>query len=139
MMLTFWLSHARILTFPSSLLRCISLSLSVSLSLSLSLSPLYVRTKAFSANYLPTPQIEVANISWTYKATDDIVKVEVWDVVDVGTRKTAPSNSLKLGQVKIDLAFSRSLSLPPSPSPSLPLSFACHSEEESSMVCILGI
>eukprot|EP00039_Didymoeca_costata_P011371 m.159460 g.159460 ORF g.159460 m.159460 type:complete len:661 (+) comp15152_c0_seq2:233-2215(+) len=53
----------------------------------------------FSAEYLPTPQIQVANISWKYKATDDIVKVEVWDVVDKGISSSRPkSEGLKLNE-----------------------------------------
>jgi len=39
---------------------------------------------------------QVANISWKYKVSDDIVKVEVWDIVDKGIKKKADDAPLKL-------------------------------------------
>ena len=38
--------------------------------------------------------MQCANIHWAYKCTEDIIKVEVWDVVDVG--KSTRSKGLKI-------------------------------------------
>ncbi|KAI7900764.1 P-loop containing nucleoside triphosphate hydrolase protein [Cokeromyces recurvatus] len=46
----------------------------------------------FDSNYSSTPQIQVANIPWRYKDSNDIVKIEVWDVVDKAHNK---SNTVK--------------------------------------------
>lgn len=41
----------------------------------------------------------MASIQWSYKTTDDVVKVEVWDVVDKG-RKRVPLEGLKIGDLQ---------------------------------------
>ncbi|XP_073942813.1 rab-like protein 6 [Choristoneura fumiferana] len=50
----------------------------------------------FIEEYVPTDQIQVAPIHWTYKDTDHIVKVEVWEVVDKGRTKKKSPLGLKL-------------------------------------------
>ncbi|CAH2068517.1 unnamed protein product, partial [Iphiclides podalirius] len=50
----------------------------------------------FTEEYVPTEQIQVAPIHWTYKNSDYIVKVEVWEVVDKGRAKKKPPLGLKL-------------------------------------------
>ncbi|KAI7880692.1 P-loop containing nucleoside triphosphate hydrolase protein [Lichtheimia hyalospora FSU 10163] len=52
----------------------------------------------FDASYVSTPQIQVANIPWHYRDSSDIIKIEVWDVVDKAhnNKNTSTESGIKL-------------------------------------------
>lgn len=61
-------------------------------------SSLFLRLKGygFEDNYTPTENLNVTSINWNYKATDDIVKIDLWEAIDTTTRKSINYVDLKL-------------------------------------------
>lgn len=70
----------------------------------------------FKEEYESTDEIQVTSIQWNYKATDDVVKVEVWDVVDKAKKRkkieglkmhdeTDPSQDTEALEAALDAEF----------------------------------
>lgn len=55
-----------------------------------------LKGEQFSEVYNPTDEIQATTIHWNYKATDDIVKIDVWEAIDLVKRKRRQTPDLKL-------------------------------------------
>lgn len=65
---------------------------------------LFLRLKGygFQAQYNPTETLNVTSIDWSYKATDDVVKIDLWETVDSASKKNVNFVDLKLENNNID-------------------------------------
>lgn len=50
----------------------------------------------FDENYKPTENLTVTSINWNYKATDDVVKIDLWEAIDPIWRKNNNAIDLKV-------------------------------------------
>lgn len=59
---------------------------------------LFLRLKGygFEDNYEPTESLNVTSIDWNYKATDDVVKIDLWEAVDAASRRDVNFVDLKM-------------------------------------------
>ncbi|KAI6191928.1 Methyltransferase [Aphelenchoides bicaudatus] len=63
----------------------------------------------FTEAYVPTEEIQVTNITWNYRTSDHIVKVDVWDICDASSRRTTK----KIEGLKLDNNSQPSTSVDP--------------------------
>ena len=50
----------------------------------------------FDGSYTPTESLNVTSIDWSYKVTDDIVKIDLWEAVDSASKRNVNFVDLKL-------------------------------------------
>ncbi|KRY47455.1 Rab-like protein 6 [Trichinella britovi] len=57
----------------------------------------------FIGQYIPTEEIQVASVEWSYKTRDDVIKVDIWDVVDRSRKKTRNVDNLKITNDSVEI------------------------------------
>lgn len=53
--------------------------------------------KPFATEHTPTTALQSTKISWNYRASHNVVNIEVWDCVDVAGSRTPQNKALKIG------------------------------------------
>ncbi|CAH8666768.1 unnamed protein product [Schistosoma curassoni] len=54
-----------------------------------------LKGEQFKEEYIPSNEIQLANIHWNHQNSQSVIKVEVWDVVDKGKPRSSASKGLK--------------------------------------------